>query len=336
MEDVFDYVSSGYSAFVHWLMGEADRNPEDRRALAYFTEARRLNSGISPKRFISIGHYLYKKRITDIEDLKKFAKELDPGSRFGSVAQASTQIRYLLGDSFPYPDASYMLIRYGVLNRSIWGEAWSKDSRPATEDLLGVVFCPRVTPLAGLQGLNLRMASALLNRVPINSEFRHDTKLDRLQGILNRLMQNSSLENVLLALGQSDVVPRIRDEAADTFHCLARYPLPKDRYDIRHVVVDLGKAFLDNDEWWKVIQIAELIVRARLLESCSPGQPLGSIGEFWANLVSKMWTMSIVHLGPMRYCQDSFHYPPKTISSPTPQPVVTESQHERSLLHDQA
>jgi hypothetical protein len=280
-----------------------------------------------------------------IENIKNFV------SKHHSLRQAKgydaktarLRIRYLLGDQFPYPDVSYTGIRVGLLNRAIWNTTCPVPGIPklTPEELLGVAFCPRVIPLDSLQALNLTWTYALLRKIPSHSSFRRETELDVLQEQLAQLaIQNKGPEAFARALRRPSMLPVICAQAEDTIRLLKAYPLNPNCYTHEHLIVDLARALEDEDEWWRAIQIAELVFRAKILDGYDPGAPLITIGQLYTGIVEKMWNLVAANLGHTTFNNPSFCFPKivsvKTISSPKPQPVVTESQHERSLLHDQA
>jgi len=304
MEDLFTKIANSF----YWVRDgnrvcassiEEDESYSLKRLTAQFVGEKIKGNIISPRRLISVGHLMYRGKISTFADYKKYTTAVDGSSqRPERIARSRYLIGYLLGDSFPYPEICYQLIQYGVMNKALWGGASSTtdDSQATLAELLAVLLCPRVLSVRVSQMLNLSWSYSLLNRIQKTDEFYIKYKLDSIVSAIE-----SQKDNIM-----EDAFYVIRKEARWSLLNLRRAKLPKSCYTYAHIAVDLADAMVEEDEWWRLVKIGELVVRAKLLDAYQSSDPPTTC--VWDDTVNTMWNSVVSRAGTEEMRHKNFRY----------------------------
>lgn len=299
-----------------------DHLKESRGAVSF-------HSGRGYRRLVALGHHMYLKDIHSFQSLPVALNNFDPRkNRTSGETNSKRLFRYLLGDAFPHPEKAYDMVRIAVANKAYQGKWWQEEMSPGDlvpkSELLAVLLCPRVLSVAALQYFNATLAIAILSRIPKESEFYRSFGIERLimrilpivkhynDNVQSKIQRNEpSAPNILYH--RPGALRLIEKQEVGLLEAIANAPLDVSEYTFEHVASDLAKVLLANDdEWWTMLNVGELIVRVRILESgLDPCRDSIRMKEVWTQTITKLWKLVEHMLYPEKLRDPNFSFPRK-------------------------
>lgn len=340
-EKLFKKIANSYHAIYSALQNLPLDTYDDQALLGARFELRRFRSmagaRIAPRALIDLGHYLYRKRLfknLNPEQLLKIRGHVHEQSAKGAgLLGIRMLIQYLLGDSFPYPEESYRLIHLGALNRGAWSKELFSPNDPflTPEEVLGVLLCPRVLPPSAMRAIILLWSGGLIRRVHENKDF----------------WDQFSMQNLVEGLAAIQQINSTEVDALEEFRTKFGYTLVKissiTSVNVMEITpedlaIQWAKLVLyEKDEWWLLIQLAELIVLANIREALKSTETK-SVSMVWDDIVRRLLRSVVKNVGHPLFSSDEFDFP-----VPVEQPTIpaeptcdTTDEHERSLPNDEA
>jgi hypothetical protein len=84
----------------------------------------------------------------------------------------------------------------------------------------------------------------------------------------------------------------------------------------------LANAISEDDEWWRLIKIGELVVRAKLLDAYKSSN--GQTSYVWGDIINALWNHVLDGAGTVEMRHKNFRYT-EPVSKKVPEPAIISS-----------